>query len=66
MKPHEALQHPWVVKGLPNEIKDLYTIFNSCEYPQIKSKSKSSKNTSKNKSTSKSTKKHQEKAKMKE
>lgn len=25
--PSQALQHPWVTSGLPNEIRDLYTIY---------------------------------------
>ena len=53
LKPHEALQDPWILNGLPTEIKQLYTMFNSMQTKKkskSKSKSKESKG-SKNKST---------------
>lgn len=31
LKPEEALQDPWITKGLPNEIKQLYTVFHSTD-----------------------------------
>jgi serine/threonine protein kinase len=32
LTPQQALQDPWITKGLPSEIKELYTIFSSTEY----------------------------------
>lgn len=54
LKPQEALQDPWISKGLPNEIKELYTLVNSVEYSK-RSKPKSSKDSkTKNKQRSSS------------
>lgn len=32
LTPQEALHDPWISKGLPNQIRELYTIFNSMEH----------------------------------
>jgi dual specificity tyrosine-phosphorylation-regulated kinase 2/3/4 len=47
LKPEDALQEPWIVEGIPKEVKECYTFFTSRE------KSKDSKN-KKSRSKSKS------------
>ena len=56
LTPQQALQDPWITRGLPNEVKQLYTIFNSAEYSK-KADRKRSKEAVNAKSQSKKTKK---------
>ncbi len=59
--PAEALQHPWVTCGLPNEIRELYAIYENISQNDFRKIEMPRKKRTKSKSKSKSKQKSQEK-----